>query len=67
MSEPFPAPPEDGESVAATFTPEPRSRSDCSRSVLSETILAIGRQLKDMVSPLPDKQQVSERSTDIQQ
>lgn len=28
-----------------------------------ETILAIGRQLKDMMSPFPEKQQVSERSS----
>lgn len=29
----------------------------------SESILAISRQLKDMKSPFPDKQQVSERSS----
>lgn len=32
----------------------------------SETIVAIGRQLKDMISPFPDKQQVSECSSSRQ-
>lgn len=38
-------------------------KKDVGSFVLSETILAIGRQLKDMVSPFPDKPQVSEGSS----
>lgn len=112
MSEPFPAPPEDGESSTASCFCETSGDdvpalqlSDISvyrwntnnkscvqqwalvkwkthdRGVVSapvflvtvsfpddlffssESILAISRQLKDMKSPFPDKQQVSERSS----